>query len=476
MVSKQRVSVMLGFALFLLVACGGGNRGAAPQPAAVPPLPSTPAPGPGAPTAPANFRVDISVGTTGGLFVSWSDMPGATYYNLEHWASPASGFSLVGGCSGTASDAYTAAPSGLRACRDRGLTVGSTYYYAVQACNNSGCSNYSNLASNAPVTSDCTASEMPDTTLVKTLGPVSVLSSSVDPAIRFLPNAYQNAGYAAPGVSRRNLLVVSLPGTGTVCGGIGPFGQTAEKLGFDVICVNYPNAAAQDTICSGDPACFGNVSQAKLDATGPCSLPNGAHCGVDPTSGQPFVNSNPADALTERIASMLAYLSHNGYNQNGTNWGIYLRGAVPQWTKIILSGWSQGGSMGTFSAYKNPVARVINLSAPPEATPVNGLMTAATYFTTPRATNLRSFYGLVSTIDPYYTQGYFAAVWQALGFTAGNNDAEVKLNATTPVGLTCNSAAPSHNFSTSAPVPVANAHAEPLAIWNEDVFKFMLID
>jgi hypothetical protein len=93
------------------------------------------------------------------------------------------------------------------------------------------------------------------------------------------------------------------------------------------------------------------------------------------------------------------------------------------------------------------------------------------------ATSIRNVYGLVSVDDSLYQDGVFAAVWQVLGFAPANNDAEVKLNTSTPIGLNCNSGTPSHNFSTSAPVgPDGDGHDVPLYLWNEDIYKFMLID
>ena len=72
--------------------------------------------------------------------------------------------------------------------------------------------------------------------------------------------------------------------------------------------------------------------------------------------------------------------------------------------------------------------------------------------------------------------GWSLAAWSALGFTSTNNDAEVQLNTASPIGLNCNSGIPSHNFSTSALVSPGGGHTDPLNLWNEDVFKFMLID
>jgi len=107
---------------------------------------------------------------------------------------------------------------------------------------------------------------------------------------------------------------------------------------------------------------------------------------------------------------------------------------------------------------------------------VNGVMTGATYFSDPKATDIRTFYGFVSTNDDLYQTGVYAAVWTVLGLIQANNDDEVKLNTANPIGLNCNAGVPSHNFSTSALVSPDGGHADPLALWNEDVFKFLLLD
>ncbi len=425
---------------------------------------------------PTHFRVDVSDGTAGQLFVSWDSMNGAAYYNLQRSTNPSSGYTKVAACSGLANLKKTNTTGSMRACRDGGLTVGVFYYYQVQACYSTACSSFSPAASNVPVASDCTLAQIPNTVGVSTLPAISVPSSLVDPAIQFLPNAYQYASYASLAVPRRDLLLVHLPGSGGICQA-SSFDNAAPKLGFDTICVNYSNLSAQDSICRGDPDCYGKISQAKLDATGVCSTPGQSQCGNDPKTGQPYYLNNPADAVTQRISMMLQYLNTNGYNKNGTNWGNYLSGTTPLWQNILMSGFSQGGDMSTFAAYQHVIARAINLSAPPTATPVNGIEVGATYLNSHPTTDIRHIYGLVSVHDGYYQRGVYSAVWQALGFTEANNDAEVKLNTNTPIGLNCNSGIPSHNFSTSAPPgPDGNGHDATLFLWNEDIYKFMLID
>jgi trimeric autotransporter adhesin len=426
---------------------------------------------------PTDLRVDISDGTTGQLFISWDIMTGTTYFNLQRSTSPNSGYAPVAGCSGLANVKITSTTGGLKACRDGGLTPGVLYYYEVQACYSTGCGNFSAPVANTPIVSDCTPAQMPNMVGISELPQVGIPSTTVDPAITYLASSDQYAFYASSQVPHKNILVVDLPGSDEHCPGVIYFEDTAQKLGFDAICVNYSSLDSQQDICQGDTACFGNVSQAKLDATGICSTPGQPQCGIDSTTGQPFYISNPADAITQRISMMLQYLNNNGYNQNGTNWGNYLSGTTPLWQDIILFGHSQGGDMSTFASYKNVVARAINLSAPPQATLVNRVEVGADYFSSPQATNIRNVYGLVSVYDTRYQQGIFQAAWQLLGFTPANNDAEFMLNTNNPIGLNCNSGTPSHNFSTSTPLPPGgNGHDEPLYLWYEDIYKYMLID
>jgi len=424
-------------------------------------------------TVPTNFRVDVKVGTTGALFVSWDGVAAAKYYNLNVSTNATSGYAAVTACSGP-THGLDATKGGLRICRDPGRTVGTTYYYEVQACDASGsCSAWSAPAANSPVASNCTAAQIPPLDGLKTPADFTVKSSVVDAAITFQPDALQHAAFPANGVTRRHQLFIDLPGSGELCG-VGYLAQTAQFLGYDVMCVNYSNAASQETICLGDPDCFAAISQSKLDATGPCSVPNGAHCGHDPKTGQPYVNSNPADAVTRRISMMLQYLAANE-NVNGTDWSEYLSGTTPVWSKIVLAGHSQGGDMATFTAYNHAVLRAINVSGPPQATPVDGVEQGAPYLAGARQTGLSGIYAFVSVNDTRYIQGVYAAVWQQLGFTAANNDAEEKLDLPgATVGMNCNVGVPSHNFSSSAPTARGTGHDDTLYPWFEDIYEFML--
>jgi hypothetical protein len=285
---------------------------------------------------------------------------------------------------------------------------------------------------------------------------------------------------------------------------------TAQNLGFDAICVGYDNYGEQESICqaarTSDPKdCFTNITQTKLDYTGYC-IKNGpqwdsTHCGLDTSKDggtkEPYYVMSYWDAVVPRIVTMLQYLCVNGYDAGNTKWESYLASGTctsgndsPNWGKMMMAGFSQGGDMATFAGYKNRVVKVINLSAPPQATVVNNVQTAAAYFSglTP-ATNIRSIYGLVSTNDSHYWQlmgspptSVYQAVWQALGYNLpANHDSEENLkNSNLEIdyrGISCNSGTPSHNFSSSAlERNGGDGHDDTLRMWNEDIYVYMLLN
>ncbi len=465
-------------------------------------------------SAPTDLRVDISVGTTGQLLVFWQQVTGATYYNVERSTSPNSGYGAVSTCYGSGSGAlkkFNTPNGGWEVCRDNNagslLTPGTTYYYEVQACDSSGCSanavpQTSTSYYNIPITSDCTSTQIPSNRgLYPTYTP-ALLTTTVNPNAYFNPPPpnieyeYVYYGYPTAGVARQNTLVVWLPGSDEETN-LTNLLYTAQNLGFDVISVNYDSTVDQEQICSPannstveTAACFTNISQAKLNAAGPCSSSSTAtekECGLIPGSNPPvpYVIPNTYQDVTEGIETMLSYLNANGYNANGTNWGSYLSAATPNWRKIILAGHSQGGAMSMFTAYNEPIKRAIALSGATQADAVNDIMTAASYLSGTPKNGIRSIYGLVSQHDttrydtlPPNNTSVFQAVWTAMGFTSANDDAEYKLNVSGDLlPLNCNSGTPSNNLSTDALVnPSGTGHDDPLYLWNEDVYKFMLLD
>jgi hypothetical protein len=248
-------------------------------------------------TPPTNFRVDVSYGTAGQLFISW-DQQGTDTYVLQRATSLTSPNWQTVACAGPNSPASDSTPFGTQLCRDNNggqlLSPQTTYYYQVQACASSTCSAFTSQSApytqNDPDASSCT---LPKVQGLKPPSPFHLATSAVTQNAQYNLGANEFAACAnptpAPGQSHQHILLAQLPGSGGSCS-LSPLMYTAQNLGFDAICVNYDNATEQETICknsnTADPAdCLGNISQTKLDYTGDCILngPNWTqyNCGLD---------------------------------------------------------------------------------------------------------------------------------------------------------------------------------------------------
>jgi hypothetical protein len=580
--------------------------------------------GPGtstSPGAPQNLRVDVANGTQGELLVTWDAPTGggsSLTYNVFRATSQSGSYSLVSYCSaGGGFPRYDISPpSGGTIhfiCRDDNghlmgntstLTVGTTYWYEVQACsgtNGTGCGPFNSAASNntnsfwsnTPVSCNCSLTNMqgfldPTSQLYSFETPKTykVLTSSVIPSTLYywpypcviVPGVactevvYQKYSYWNPNAVNgyQGKVVIALPGSGSLCG-LNNLAWTAQNLGYDVLCVNYDNNTEQETICapgqfapgSGTTVmqqvanCFSAISQAKLNWTPftisgntiDCTSAGNLACGGDATqnvaqgkTGNYYYVNSQFDAVIPRITLMLYWLYCNAENSGdknnySTHWENYLSltgtaqscqnkqtaavlaNYAPNWSTIVLSGWSQGGVMSTFASYEYPIYRVINQSAPPDAdtVPINSHNATAdmipasfyTYLNSGRPINgIGTIYGLISANDStrYCVKstveiskggnglGVYGAVWNALRFVAANGDPEQDFNwnsldppPCTGGGLSGNPSAPpnpvpslscpatSHSFVLwSPPYKSGTGHDDTLEIWNEDFYQFML--
>lgn len=426
-------------------------------------------------------------------------------------------------------------PTSVQVCRDNNagnfLQAYTLYYYQVQACPASGSCTAFSTNQNYTYASDCLPSQIPSQEqqgrMPPSPTPVMLATKAVTPNASYALNNKEIVAFANPApaltpvpIPYQNKLLVWLPGSDEFAD-FEPLMYTAVNLGFDAISVNYESYYDQEAICQGSnfsgsgagaeaAACFGNITQAKLNLTGPCiatanPFPTTTLCGTVPAggngpspSGGPYYLTNIWDAVIPRITTMLQYLCKTPeYEITPGYWEAYLSpsscsnpNVVPNWSKIILAGHSQGGDMATFAAYENKVSRVINLSAPPQATVVNKVMTPASYFAESNTSGIQSIFGLVSANDtahyvaPSGTVSVYEAVWQAMGYSyTYEDDYDVVLfylDAPHPVhdGLICNpnDEQLANNFAIDTPASPGGGHNDPRYIWNEDIYVYMLLD
>ncbi len=150
-----------------------------------------------------------------------------------------------------------------------------------------------------------------------------------------------------PGGTARNQLLVFLPGTNGLPRENFPFAITAAEMGFHVIFLMYPDTVAAQQICpnSNDPNAYMKFRLAIIQ-------------------GGQFEDFRvlPPDSIENRLAKLLVYL---GRTQPGRGWDQYVdRQGQIDWSKIVISGHSQGGGHSYVIAKIHPVARVIEFGSP----------------------------------------------------------------------------------------------------------------
>ncbi len=188
---------------------------------------------------------------------------------------------------------------------------------------------------------------------------------------RFLKNDY--VMYLRSASPQANLLVF-MPGT---------FGQpanvqfslaTAAAAGYRAIGLEYNDVPAVAQACESDrdTTCSQRFREKRIYV-------NGVAEDIDDT---------PDESILNRLTTLLIYLSV-AHPKDG--WDGYLEDGVPKWSRIAVSGHSQGAGMAAFIAKRVAVARVVLISSPWD---FYGSHVLAPWLTSPSATPAGRWYGL----------------------------------------------------------------------------------
>ena len=124
--------------------------------------------------------------------------------------------------------------------------------------------------------------------------------------------------------------------------------QAAANNGYYSINLKYPNSWTVGSLCnfSKDPECYEKVRLEIID-------------GQDRTNK---VNVNRSNSIENRLIKLLIYLNTNHPEQN---WSQFLTASDEIiWSKIIVSGFSQGGGHAGMIAKYHHVSRVIFFASP----------------------------------------------------------------------------------------------------------------
>ncbi len=149
---------------------------------------------------------------------------------------------------------------------------------------------------------------------------------------------------------RRNVrtdapLLVFFPGTGSEPTASWPFLVAGANAGYRVIGLMYDNGVSDPQTCGPqpDPACSDRFREKRIFGDGDSA----------------DIDDLPNESVVSRLRTLLHYLEQQYPHEH---WGRYLKSGLPDWSRIAVSGHSQGGGVAAYIGKKREVLRVINLS------------------------------------------------------------------------------------------------------------------
>ncbi len=143
-------------------------------------------------------------------------------------------------------------------------------------------------------------------------------------------------------------LVVFLPGTGGRPENAQGLLGIVARQGYRVIGLQYNDEPPVVQVCPRmpDPNCSERFRRERVFG------------GDDP---DPPVRNSESETIVRRLVMLLRYLDRR---QPSDHWREYLAADEPDWSRIVVSGLSQGAGMAAYIAKKRPVARVVLFSSP----------------------------------------------------------------------------------------------------------------
>ncbi len=213
------------------------------------------------------------------------------------------------------------------------------------------------------------------------------VTTSTEPNVSINPDAE-----ATPA----NKLFVFLPGTSAVPSMYRQILRSGARRGHHVLGLNYPNPTPVGALCNSSPDqdCFWNVRREIITGTDASSL----------------VAVGANDSIVNRLTKALVYLRTNFPNEG---WGQYLNNDTLDWSKITVSGHSQGGGHAGVMAKLFPMDRVVYFASPADfSTHFNA---PAAWLTKANVTAIDRQFGFTHLRDPLVPYSELSAIWRNLG-------------------------------------------------------------
>lgn len=174
---------------------------------------------------------------------------------------------------------------------------------------------------------------------------LQVKPSAADPAVKAFDDP--SVVLSPAGAGAQAPLVLFLTGTGGKPAWSIPFLRVIAGQGYRVISLAYDDEPAVNQVCpkDPDPACSADFRQMRIYGGG----------------GSRTVSNPPAESIVNRLAALLVTLDRG---RPGEGWSGYLVGDKPDWSRIVVSGMSQGAGMAAYIAKAHETPRVVLFSSP----------------------------------------------------------------------------------------------------------------
>jgi len=191
-----------------------------------------------------------------------------------------------------------------------------------------------------------------------------------------------------PGAERGEKLFVHLPGGANpiqVPSSFQFLAREAARLGYHVIVLTYPNDWGIEALCHGDPDCEQAV---RLDV-----IDGGDRSSSIPAVVQQGFDISEANSIDNRLTKLLVSLTRDHAEEG---WSQFLTDGDPNWSNIVISGLSFGGSEAAMLAKLHRVDRVTLFAAPRDSNTAG----QPPHWVALGATPADRYYGLVHNHDP----------------------------------------------------------------------------
>lgn len=171
--------------------------------------------------------------------------------------------------------------------------------------------------------------------------------------------------------------------------------QAVREAGFRLLSLSYLDAEAVSQVCKGP----------RLAAYRACAVDFRQQRVWGDAKSSPIAD-RPEDAIVPRLTHLLKYLATQ--DPEG-QWGSYLHGDEPLWSRIVLAGQSQGGGMAAYLAKTRAVAGVMMFSGGWDRESPSAL---SRWYRQPSATPASRWHATYNVAEPQ--ADLLAAVYSAL--------------------------------------------------------------